>query len=332
MEKDPISLSLSTTVAGITLKKTLLNSSNPFATSFKDLQLLADSKASGAIATRTACPNFVHDDTKHQWRNYESGNTINCLGYSCNSFEYYINTVKHDLKTDKPVFISISGYAQEIATMLEETANSFPESSEKNVLVEINLSCPNIAGKPPIAYDFDGMKEYLSIVFEKGSFGLNIGVKLTPYFYEDQFVLASSVINSFSEYIAFVTTINTVGCGLVVDIESEAPVLADASGASYGGLGGPAVHSTALGNVRRLRQLLEKDIDIIGCGGVDSGKAAFSHLLCGAKAVMVASALLTHGVDIFDKIESELGEIMIKKNYTSIEDFQGKLKDGWETD
>merc|ERR1712113_504414 len=125
---------------------------------------------------------------------------------------------------------------------------------------------------------------------------------------------------------------NTVGCGLVVDIDTESPVLSNATNGKTdgrGGLGGPAVLSTALGNVRRLRQLLDSEIDIIGCGGVDSGEAAFKHLLCGASAVMVASALLTIGPKIFDTIHTELSQIMTDKGYQTIDDFRGKLKDGW---
>lgn len=43
---------------------------------------------------------------------------------------------------------------------------------------------------------------------------------------------------------------------------------------------------------------------------------------------MVASALLNQGVSVLEKIERELVEIMTRKGYTCIEDFQGKLKDG----
>ncbi len=322
--------SLSTTVAGIRLAKVLLNSPNPLATSVENLNDIASSPATGAFTTRTACPNFEHDDAKHQWREWgpTGGNTINCLGYSCHSFEYYgeaIQMVQQSIP-DKPAVYSISGYAQEIADMLQAAGKRFQETPDK-VLMEINLSCPNIPGKPPIAYDFVGMKDYLTTVFQNGTYGLKVGVKLTPYFYNGQFVEASNVLNQFYPHVTFVTCINTVGCGLVIDTEKEAPILADASGASYGGLGGPAVHAIALGNVRRMRQLLRDEIDIIGCGGVDSGSAAFSHLLCGAQAVMVASALLIHGVDVFNKIETELNEIMSQKGYTTIDQFRGKLKD-----
>lgn len=323
---------LATKVAGIRLPKVLLNSPNPRATTVENLSDIATSPATGAFTTRTACPNFEHDDQKHQWRPHNGLNTINCLGYSCHTFEYYgeaIQTVQTQVP-DKPAFYSISGYAHEIADMLKAAGERFQTTPDK-VLMEINLSCPNIPGKPPIAYDFVGMKEYLTTVFANGTYGLKVGVKLTPYFYDGQFVETAAVLNDFFPHVAFVTCINTVGCGLVIDTESETPVLSEASGASYGGLGGPAIHATALGNVRRMRQLLRDDIDVVGCGGVDSGAAAFSHLLCGAQAVMVASALLIQGVDIFSKIETELKEIMARKGYTSIDQFRGKLKDGNNT-
>jgi dihydroorotate dehydrogenase (fumarate) len=316
--------SLCTQVAGITLSKVLLNSSNPFATSVDDLQSLADSPASGAFATRTACPNFEHDDAKHKWRYDKVGNTINCLGYSSQTFEYYIDAVKQVHTTSsKPAFISLSGYANEIADMVQQLGTAFADALG-TILVEINLSCPNIPGKPPIAYDFEAMKDYLTTVFARGNYGLKVGVKLTPYFYDGQFIEAALVLNEFYPLLCFVTSINTVGCGLVIDLDTEAPVLTPGS---FGGLGGPAVHATALGNVRRLRSLLRPELDLIGCGGVDSGEAAFRHILCGAQVVMVASALLTRGVGVLEIIETELLAIMEKKGYTCLEDFRGKLRD-----
>ena len=74
--------------------------------------------------------------------------------------------------------------------------------------------------------------------------------------------------------------------------------------------------------------MCRQELDVGGCGGGESGEAALRHLLCGAQAGMVASALLTQGVGVLEKIEAELVEIMTRKGYKCIEDFQGKLKDG----
>jgi dihydroorotate dehydrogenase (fumarate) len=73
------------------------------------------------------------------------------------------------------------------------------------------------------------------------------------------------------------------------------------------------VHSVALANVWSLRQLLHPSLDVVGCGGVDSGAAVFRHLLCGASAVMCGSTVLTEGVSVFERLERELLQIMERK-------------------
>lgn len=68
------------------------------------------------------------------------------------------------------------------------------------------------------------------------------------------------------------------------------------------------------------------DIDVVGVGGVASGKDAFDMILCGAKAVQVGTCHWTEGPSCFDRISNELEEIMREKGYNCIEDFRGSLK------
>jgi dihydroorotate dehydrogenase len=56
---------------------------------------------------------------------------------------------------------------------------------------------------------------------------------------------------------------------MAVDVHTDTAVLP--SDSMCGGVGGAAVHAVALGNVHTLRRLLDKRIDIIGCGGVSCG-------------------------------------------------------------
>ena len=46
----------------------------------------------------------------------------------------------------------------------------------------------------------------------------------------------------------------------------------------------------------------------------------------GAKAVQVGTCHWTEGPSCFDRISKELQDIMVKKGYSSLEDFRGKLK------
>lgn len=307
-------LSLETTIGGIQFASCVWNSSNPSATTKDDLQAFADSK-SGAIVTRTTCPGFQHDDALHQWRSWGNCNSINCFGYSPNDLDFYIRTIQ-DISPKKPVFFSLSGSAQQVHDMIQKLDQA---EFSTPVLVEINLSCPNIPGKPPIAYDFDGMRQYLQVALPTAC-QIPVGVKTTPYFYDLQFQDCSKVLNDFK--LSFVTCINTIGSGLVVDVATESAVLPG----TYGGLGGPAVHATALANVRQLRQYLKTDIAVIGVGGVDSGETAMAMILCGASAVEVGSAVLHRGVAGLDTIQAQLLDLIKRKNYSGVADFQGKLK------
>ena len=84
-----------------------------------------------------------------KWKSPDGANTINCLGYSPMPFEYYHDCLKAGTVTTKPAWFSISGYAAQCAEMIERAAALAP-SLPGGLAVEINLSCPNIAGKPPI--------------------------------------------------------------------------------------------------------------------------------------------------------------------------------------
>ena len=193
--------------------------------------------------------------------------------------------------------------------------------------IELNLACPNIPGKPTIAYDFVQMEDVLKQVTSHPLFkNKPVGVKLAPYFDFPYFEQATTIISKYD--VKYVVTINTIGNALFVDSDNECVSMMAKDG--FGGLGGGYVKQTALANVRQLSQLFatkgRSDIDIIGVGGVASGKDAFEMILCGAKAVQVGTCHWTEGSGCFARIANELEEIMRTKGYKTIEEFRGNLK------
>eukprot|EP01116_Phalansterium_solitarium_P013476 TRINITY_DN30843_c0_g1_i1.p1 TRINITY_DN30843_c0_g1~~TRINITY_DN30843_c0_g1_i1.p1 ORF type:complete len:347 (+),score=63.62 TRINITY_DN30843_c0_g1_i1:63-1103(+) len=326
-------VSLGTTVAGLALGGCVFNSANPFATEEADLTKIARS-AAAAVTTRTSLiGGFAHDDSQHTMAFHRHG-SINCYGYSSRTFAQYLSLIpavrrasfsaapSNTSAPPKPIFVSITGSPDEIGEMLS-MAESIPDLRDRPDAMEINLSCPNIAGHPPPCYSVDRMREYL-VAVRAARRTIAVGIKLAPLFYDRQFVELCALLNAFVDCVRFITAINTVGCGLVVDENTEAPLLAPAG--SFGGLGGVGIHPLALGNVRRLVELLDVRIDVIGCGGIDSGAAVFRYVLCGAKAVQIATQLLHEDTVVFARIEAELAALMRKKGYTKLDDFRGKLR------
>jgi dihydroorotate dehydrogenase (fumarate) len=251
--------------------------------------------------------------------------SFNSEGLPNLGIDYYISSETISVVSEfrKPYLLSLSGLS------LEDNLEMLTRALEADgvAAIEVNLACPNIPGKPIIAYDFDEMDRVLKKIVALANFDNKpVGIKLAPYFDIPHFERAAAIIAKYP--IRFVTTINTIGNALFVDAETESAMIVPKNG--LGGLGGGYVKQTALANVRmmstKLSELGRHDIDVVGVGGVSSGKDAFEFILCGARAVQVATCFWTEGPSCFKRIAGELVEIMRSKGYTSIEDFRGKLK------
>jgi len=244
-----------------------------------------------------------------------------------NGIEYYISKETIDKScgnSGKPYIVSISGKTlDDNLKMLEMIA-----SADKRIAaIELNLACPNVIGKPIIGYDFDQMSSVLDAVCSLKCWEgrkIPVGVKMPPYFDGPHYVQAANLINSHKDTIKYVACINTIGNSFAVDNIAEMPVISSNQG--FAGLSGKAVKYVALANVKKMRELLHEDVDVVGVGGVNSGMDAFEMLLCGASAVQIGTCHWIEGPKCFDRIVQELRDIMQNKGYKTLEEFRGKLK------
>jgi len=187
-------------------------------------------------------------------------------------------------------------------------------------LIELNPSCPNKVGKPIMAYDVDALKEMLTSV--EGVLSKPFGIKLPAYFDFNQYQEIANVINDSKA--KYISTINSIANGLVIDADTEKTLIHPKEG--FGGIGGPIVKPIALANVRKMRELLREDIEVIGVGGISTGRDVFEFILAGAQAVQLGTIFMREGGACFERINNELIEFMDKKGYEKLEDFRGKLK------
>lgn len=323
---------LKTVVAGIPLDSCIYNASGPRTATIEALAKIGESQ-SGAILSKSATlvkqdgnplPRFVN---KIDMGKILCEGSMNSEGLPNAGIDYYISetAIKTLSPLNKPYIISISGLS------LSDNLEMFERIMKIEYIsaIELNLACPNIPGKPVIAYDFDQMDDIISKFVSHPLFHTKpFGIKLAPYFDIPHFKRAADIIAKYP--IKFVVTCNTIGNGLIVDYERECAAISPKGG--FGGLGGGFIKPVALANVRMLSTLLSDsdhnraDIDIIGVGGVCSGQDAFELILCGASAVQVGTCHWTEGSSCFARIADELQEIMTKKGYSSINEFKGKLK------
>ncbi|AFC26942.1 dihydroorotate oxidase [Saprospira grandis] len=305
---------LQTKIANIKLANCIYNASGPACSSLEELQALGQS-AAGAILSKSAtlapragnpAPRYV--DTP--W------GSINSMGLPNKGHAYYLAAAKELASFQKPYIVSLSGMS--LADNLKMIAEM--QEEENIAAIELNLSCPNLPGKPQTAYDFEQTEKVLAAVFAQNNKPL--GVKLPPYFDLLHFEQMAQILNQFP--LSFVSCINSIGNGLVIDWEKEETLIRPKDG--FGGLGGDYIKATALANVRQFYLLLRPEISVVAVGGIKSGQDAFEHILCGAKAVQIGTHLMKTGPSCFAQISAELTAIMQAKGYQSIEDFRGKLK------
>lgn len=327
-------IDLSTRIGPNELAVPVYNASGCLCATKTELDALGDSE-SGAIVTKSCTLEAQAGNPKPRYYEWAVG-SINSMGLPNKGYEFYAEFYEASDDTNKPYFISIAGRTSEeaIDMVTRFIAKNYAASRISNI--ELNVSYPNIPGKPQLGYDFNELSTFLKETGKairkllgngKVKNQLCLGVKLPPYFDPIHFDRVAKILKRNANWISFVTCINSLGNGLIINPYVEKPMITAKGG--LGGVGGFYCKPTALANVAQFyARLKDVDVSIIGCGGVHSGTDVFEHILCGATAVQVGTCLIGMGPEkCFEKLNSELREIMNKKGYTSLDEFRGKL---WE--
>ena len=309
--------SLQVEFCGRTYENPLMNASGVCCMTTNELDDMARS-SSGAFITKSATSMERDGNPEPRYASVPLG-SINSMGLPNKGIDYYLEYVldrQEKFPSGNPPFMSVAGMS------IDENIKLLHRIQDSNFrgITELNLSCPNVPGKPQVAYDFELTDQILSSVFE--FFTKPLGVKLPPYFDFAHFDAMACILNKYP--IAYVNCINSVGNGLYIDVEKESVVIKPKDG--FGGIGGEYIKPTALANVRAFYNRLNGRIRIIGTGGIKTGQDAFEHLLCGATMLQIGTELQNEGTEIFERINAELLQILEQKGYQSIEDFRGKLR------
>ena len=314
----------------------LLNSATPWATNLENLISILNSPSTGAVTTRTSLlSGFDHQPESHQYLFFnpassrpdkgvsstpetpanltdDASASLNSLGYSPIPTSGYIEFIKEIArrfpKLRKTVIISVTGSPQDIRTCythIEDLSNTVPFP----LAMEVNLSCPNIQGAPPPAYDGEALSKYFSELPKEPT--LPIGIKTPPYTHNGQFCTLIAALRTVASSLSFITATNTLGSCLILESNLAGDFKPQLPSSGLGGMAGPPLHPLALGNVRTLRHLLDEapelvHVQIIGVGGVSDGDGYRRMKNVGASAVAIGTALGRQGPAVFEKIEHEI--------------------------
>ncbi len=300
-------------IGGVRIAPLVMNASGPNCTTLEQLSALGRSDA-GATVTKSMTRQPRAGNAEPRYRDLPLG-SINSMGLPNLGYEEYCRLLPRLREFGKPVVASIAGFSlDDYVTIVRATSDAGFD------LIEVNLSCPNVAGEPQVGYDFAHSDEVLAAV--RSVCRRPLGVKLPPYFDPVHHERMAAIATR--NHVDFLTLINSVGNALVIDTDSETPVIHPRGG--FGGLGGEYIKPVALANVRAFHMLTGGAIPIIGVGGAYTGRDMFEFLLAGASAVQLGTAYMQEGTSIYARVAAELDTLLAGKGYASAAAAVGKLK------
>lgn len=292
----------SVAVCGMTFGTPFILASGILGNEYSLIKRVLDAGAAGAV-TKTV----FADERKgylppvyYSTENY----SLNAVGLPGVGVKHLVKELDHLCGQPKPVIVSVGGFSvDEYAYVTDIVSRSCASA------VELNLSCPHVAGtgeefssKEELVY------EVVSGAVEKAS-GKPVFVKLPPS--ADRIVdLARASLRAGAN--GFTAT-NTMK-GMAFDTKLEVPVLYNI----FGGVSGRALHPVAVYCVHTLRKNF-RDVPIFAVGGVFDFTDALEFFLAGADAVQVGTAIGNRGVSVFEKLASDLKLYMQNKRFKTLD-------------
>ena len=185
----------------------------------------------------------------------------------------------------------------------------------KPEFIELNLSCPNVEDEfgKSLGNRADSAYGVTLAVKKKVGKKTKIIAKLTPNVPNIK-EIAKAVEEGGADAIS---AINTVGPGMLIDINTYRPLI----GAKMGGVSGPAVFPIALRCLYEIYQTVK--IPLIGMGGVTRFEDAVAMFLVGAKLIGVGSALYLKGWRVLLEIKKGIENYLEEKGFSSVDEIVG---------
>jgi dihydroorotate dehydrogenase len=183
--------------------------------------------------------------------------------------------------------------------------------------LELNLGAPH--GREASAVRQvtaqDAVRNYVRTV--RRAVSIPLAVKLTAQA-DDPLALAAIAKEEGADMLVLTGRIQ----GFMPDIETQKPILG-----SWGAIGGGWALPASLYWVSKCWKSVSKDVPIIGTNGARSAEDVVRFLLSGARAVELASAAITNGLQIIPEVISGIRSYCERKHILQLQELIGKAAD-----
>ncbi|MDO8093269.1 MAG: dihydroorotate dehydrogenase, partial [Candidatus Brocadiales bacterium] len=240
------------------------------------------------------------------------GGMMNAVGYSNPGVEDAAKEFANLYDVGVPVIASVVGTeAKDFARVAERLlGNDF-------AAIEIPLSCPHTPGFGLLAGHGTPEATFKIVSAVRKVTVLPIFAKLSPNVLEIGRIAKAAEDAGANA----ITAVNTMGPGMIINIEAKRPVL----DFKVGGISGPALRPVAVRCVYDIYETVK--IPIIGVGGISTGQHALEMIMAGATAVGIGTAVYYRGINVFKIVCEEMAKWMAGNGYSSVSDIRGVAHD-----
>ncbi len=297
---------ISTKLCGLKLKNPLILASGILGVNKNNLLRVQEGGA-GALTIKSISLNPREGHKNPIIATYECG-MLNAVGYSNPGLKKAIKEFSDLSEFSVPVIGSVTaGNAKEFAELVKEL-----DSLEFEAF-ELPLSCPHTPGFGLLAGQGTPKKTREITLAVRKKTKKPLFVKISPSI-PNIVEVAKAAEKAGANAI---TCGNTLGPGMIIDINSAKPVLHF----KVGGVSGPAIRPIIVRCVYDLYESIK--IPIIGLGGIQSGRDAIEIMQAGASVVGMGTAVYYHGPNVFNKVAKEMLEWMKKNSFSSVNELVG---------
>ena len=182
--------------------------------------------------------------------------------------------------------------------------------------ITVNISSPNTENLRNFHEEtkFDELMNLINKEKIKLNSKIPIVVKISPDILDNQINIISEILLRYK--VSAIIVSNTS--------ESNRENLKNILKHQKGGLSGKPIEEKSNKLITKFYKLLRGKIEIIGVGGIDSGKSAYEKFLAGASYVQLYTGMVFQGPNIVGKIKKELKEILIADGIKNFREIIGK--------
>jgi dihydroorotate dehydrogenase (NAD+) catalytic subunit len=235
---------------------------------------------------------------------------LNAIGLDNDGLDYFIAFHLPYLSTlPTAILANIAGKNEDEFIEMAERLGREPGLAG----LELNLSCPNVAGGVDFATNPEVTRRVVRGVREVCP--LPVIAKLTPNV-TDIVAIAQAAADAGADAVSLVNTF----IGMAIDWRRRRPIL----GHTTGGLSGPAIKPLALRMVWQVARRVS--VPVIGIGGIAGIDDAMEFLVAGASAVQVGTANF-YDPTAAQRIAEQLPEALRQLGAESVREIVGSLRD-----